>query len=134
AELFGLGDLVGRRRGRPRKLNIEQQVEVSLEEAYSGTTRTLIVGRQNGNAGRRLEVKIPAGVATGSRVRVTGEGIEAEARKGDLYLVVDVRPHERFERKGDDLHSDVDVPLTAAVLGGEVEIQAIGRKVALKLP
>jgi len=129
------GDLFGRRRGgRQRNLSVEQQVQVSLEEAYSGTTRTLLAGGQNGSEARRLEVRIPAGVTSGSRVRVAGEGLEGNGRKGDLFLVVDVRPHERFERKGDDLHMEADVPLTTAVLGGEAEIQAISRKVALKLP
>ena len=130
-DLFGRG---GRRGGRPRNLNVEQQVEVSLEEAHSGTTRTLLTGGQNGTEARRLEVRIPAGVTTGSRVRVAGEGLEGNGRKGDLFLIVEVGPHERFERKGDDLHTDVEVPLTTAVLGGEVELQAIGRRVALKLP
>jgi len=128
--------LFGRRGGRrrPQNLNVEQPVEISLEEAYSGTTRMLLAGGQDGAAARRLEVRIPAGVTAGSRVRVAGEGVQGEGRKGDLYLVVEVRPNERFERKGDDLHTEVDAPLTAAVLGGEVEVQAIGRRVALKLP
>ena len=129
------GDLFGRRRGgRQRNLNVEQKVEISLEEAYSGTTRTLLVGGQNGSEARRLEVRIPAGVTSGSRVRVAGEGQDGNGRKGDLFLIVEVRPHDVFERKGDDLHMEADVPLTTAVLGGEAEIQAIGRKVALKLP
>jgi curved DNA-binding protein len=132
-DLFG--DLFNRRRGgRPRNLNVEQPVQVSLEEAYSGTTRMLLTGGQNGTEARRLEVKIPAGVTTGSRVRVAGEGMEANGRKGDLFLVIEVRPHDRFERKGDDLHTEAEAPLTTAVLGGEIEVEAIGRKVALKLP
>ncbi len=128
--------LFGRRDGRrrPQDLNVEQPVEISLEEAYSGTTRMLLAGGQDGAAARRLEVRIPAGVTAGSRVRVAGEGVQGVGRKGDLYLVVEVRANERFERKGDDLHTEVEAPLTAAVLGGEVEVQAIGRRVALKLP
>jgi curved DNA-binding protein len=130
------GGIFGRRgRGRPRNLNLnlEHQVEVTLEEAYQGTTRTLQLAGDNGQP-RRIEVKIPAGVTTGSRVRVAGEGMAVDGMRGDLYLVVEVLPHDRFERKSDDLHTDVEVPLTTAVLGGEVEVQAIGRKVALKVP
>lgn len=142
---FDLGDILGGifsgggrggggRRGRPRPVNTEQPVEVTLEEAFSGTQRTLIVAGDHGDQ-RRLEVKIPPGVDNGSRVRIAGEGSAGfDGQRGDLYLVVSVRPHERFERKGDDLHTDVEVPLTTPVLGGEVEVQAIGRKVALKLP
>jgi DnaJ-class molecular chaperone len=84
---------------------------------------------------RRIEVKIPAGVATGSKVRVAGEGHAGRGgKKGDLILVVSVRPHPRFERRGDDLHEDVDVPLTTAVLGGEAEVPTIAAKVMLKVP
>jgi DnaJ-class molecular chaperone len=142
-EMFGAGDsgdifggLFGGRRGRqrPRNLNVEQPVQVSLDEAYAGTTRTLLMNvTENGGTARRLEVKIPAGVHTGSRVRVAGEGLQEAGRKGDLYLVVDVAPHDRFERKGDDLYTDIDVPVTTAVLGGEVHVQAVGRRVALKV-
>ena len=125
--LFGGGQGRGAR-GRPRDLNVEQPIEVTLEEAFAGTTRTLLVGGEDGPS-RRLEGRIPPGVVTGSRVRLAGEGREGfEGRRGDLYLVVTVRPHERFERKGDDLHTEVEAPLTAAVLGGEVEVQALDKK------
>ena len=143
SELFGdtgadlFGGLFGGRRGRPRQrnINIEQPIRVSLEEAHAGTARTILMNAMDdGASARRLEVKIPAGVQTGSRVRVAGEGLSEGGRKGDLFLVVDVLPHERFERKGDDLYSDIEVPLSSAVLGGEVTVQAIGRKVALKVP
>ena len=136
-EMFGglFGDSRRGGRGmRQRDLNLEQHVEVTLEEAFHGTTRTLVVGGEDGPA-RRLVGKIPAGVMTGSRIRVAGEGREGyDGRKGDLYLVVTVRSHDRFERKGDDLHTEVEAPLTTAVLGGEVEVQALDKKVALKLP
>jgi curved DNA-binding protein len=132
-EIFG--ELFRRGRGgRPRNLIVEQQVQVTLEEAYAGTTRMVLAGGQNGAEARRLEVRIPAGVTSGSRVRVAGEGMEANGHKGDLFLVVEVRPHERFERKGDDLHTEAEAPLTTAILGGEIEIESIARKVALKLP
>jgi len=88
----------------------------------------------HGAPSRRLEVRIPPGVVTGSRIRIAGEGVAADGRKGDLYLVITVRPHERYERKGDDLNTEVEAPLTVAVLGGEIEVPALGRKVALKIP
>ncbi len=137
---------------RPR--HIEQAVEVTLEEAFQGTARTLQLVAEElcatcGGTGeiagavchvcqgsgvalkpRRLEVKIPAGVDNGARVRIAGEG----GAKGDLYLVVSVRPHPRFERKGSDLYSDVEAPLTAAVLGGEIEVPTLTGKVVLTVP
>jgi DnaJ-class molecular chaperone len=133
-------------------------VEVTLEEAYHGTARVLQMEREEpcatcGGQGqvagaichvcrgagaivkpRRLEVKIPPGVRDGSRVRVAGEGGVGPAGTGDLHLVVSVRPHERFERRGDDLYTDVDVPLTDAVLGGEVQVPTMTSRVMLKVP
>jgi DnaJ-class molecular chaperone len=157
------GSMFGRGGGRPasrRGADVQQAVDVTLEEAYHGTARTIEMLAQEacgtcGGTGevagatchvcggygeiqrpRRLEVKIPAGVTTGSKVKVAGEGQAAVGggKKGDLLLVVNVRPHPRFERKGDDLYEDVDVPLTAAVLGGEVEVRTITAKVMLKVP
>jgi DnaJ-class molecular chaperone len=82
-------------------------------------------------------VKIPAGVRDGSRVRIAREGRPGAGGgpRGDLYVVVRVRPHAKFERKGDDLTTDVGVPLEDAVLGGEVEVPTLsGSRVALKIP
>jgi DnaJ-class molecular chaperone len=102
-----------------------------LEEAYSGTTRTL-----NMADGKHLEVKIPPGVKDGSRVRISGKGAEGYGgAKGDLYLVTSVRPHRTFRRHGDDLYTDVSVPLAVAVLGGEVKVNTPkGSKLSLKIP
>ena len=156
-----------RERGGPRAQpssrrgqDIETPVEVALEEAFHGTTRTLSLQsaeacRTCGGSGevatavchtcegmgqvvrpRRLEGKVPAGVKTGSRVRVAGEGRPGigGGASGDLYLVVTVQPHPRFERKGDDLYTDVSVPYTDAVLGGEVEVQTLDKRVVLRIP
>jgi curved DNA-binding protein len=119
-------DLYSRRQAKPRRgQSIEYPVEVTLEEAYSGTTRTLSF-----QDGKRLEVKVPPGVRNGSRVRLAGKGVQG----GDLYLVVSVKPHPIFERRGDDLYVGVSVPLVKAMLGGEVQVPTIKGKVALKIP
>jgi len=115
-----------RGQAKPRRArSLEHPVEVTLEEAYRGTTRTLSFAD-----GKRLEVKVPAGVRTGSRVRLAGKG----ARGGDLYLIVTVKPHPTFERRGDDLLVGVSVPLAVAMLGGEVKVPTLKGKVALKIP
>jgi DnaJ-class molecular chaperone len=165
---FGdLGDLLGGlfKGTRPRSgrgENVQHMAEVSLAEAYQGTTRVLNMQAEEpcstcGGSGklvgavchvcqgsgvtmrsRRLEVKIPPGVTDGSRVRVAGEGPRPSGRgggaRGDLYLVISVRPHERFSRRGDDLHTEVDVPLLDAVLGGEVAVPTLKGKAMLKIP
>ncbi len=116
--------------------NVEHPVEVTLEEAYKGAVRILRLEDPSGSP-RRLEVKIPAGVKTGSRVRVAGEGMPGtgNGHKGDLLLVITVRSHELFIREGDDLHIEVAVPLFDAVLGGETHVPTpAGGKLALKIP
>jgi len=154
------GTRIYTRRTQPRRgRDIEAPVEVTLEEAYHGTKRTLSLQAEEpcpscqGNgliqnvpcstcqgAGlvprmKRLEVKIPPGVKNGSRVRIASKGQPGYGRaNGDLYLVISVKPHRLFERRGDDLHVEVPVPLTMAVLGGEVQVPTLKGKLALKIP
>ena len=102
--------------------DVEHPLDLSLEDAYRGTTRRLSLER-DGTA-RTVDVRIPAGVGEGSRVRVSGEGEQGAggATSGDLYLRVHMSPDARFERKGQDLHAKVRVPVTTAVLGGEADV------------
>jgi curved DNA-binding protein len=119
------------RRGR----DVEQDLELSLEEAFHGTTRRFAV-KQEGHT-RSVDVRIPPGVSDGSRVRVAGEGEHGAsgAASGDLYLRVHLLPDPRFERRGRDLHVHVQVPVTTAVLGGEAEVPSIdGKHLRLKVP
>jgi len=148
------------RRGPMRGQNVEFAAEITLEEAFQGATRLIEMQSQEacatcGGSGqiagavchvcqgagavvrpKRIEVKIPAGVQDGARVRVAGEGRAGlGGPRGDLYVVVRVRPHSRFERRGADLITETGVPLEDAVLGGEVEVRTLsGKHVALKLP
>ncbi len=149
------------RRSQPRRgQDLESPVEITLEEAYSGTNRTISLQMEEPcsackgsgmiqnlpcsacrGAGvvaniKRLEVKIPAGVTTGSRVRIAGKGQPSYSggTSGDLYLKITVRPHPKFERHGDNLHVNVPVPLATAVLGGEVQVPTPRGKLALKIP
>ncbi len=118
-------------RSQPRRgQDLEQEIEISLAEAYQGTTRLL------NKDGRRLEVKIPPGARTGTRVRVRGEGGGGAAggQAGDLYLRVKVAPDPRLERHKDDLHTTVPVDLYTAVLGGEVRVPTLAGDVKLKIP
>ncbi|MBC7235464.1 MAG: J domain-containing protein [Chloroflexi bacterium] len=111
--------------------DIEQPVEITLEEAYHGTTRVLQMAD-----GRRLEVKIPPGVQTGSRIRVHGEGEPGYGggQAGDLFLVVTVREHPRYKREGDDLHMEMPVDLYTLVLGGTITVPTLKGRVELRIP
>jgi curved DNA-binding protein len=98
-----------------------QEVEVTLQEAYKGTTRILTQGD------RRRRVRIPAGAKTGTKVRFSGEGNPGRlgGQAGDLYLRIVVRDDPRYERKGDDLYSTVDVDMYTALLGGKAPVHAL---------
>jgi DnaJ-class molecular chaperone len=123
------------RRARPTAgRDLEHEIELSLDEAFSGVTRRMTI-QQDGRA-RSIDVRIPPGVKTGSRVRAAGGG-EAGASggaAGDLYLRVKVRPHPSFEVRGRDLHTRVPLPLTTAVLGGEAEVSTLTGPVRLRVP
>jgi molecular chaperone DnaJ len=157
---FGASGFSARRPARAKP--IEHTIDVTLEEAYQGTTRMLQLqtedtcptcggtGRTARSRGRscpscsgtgsipkmkRLEVKIPPGVNNGSKIRLAGQGSSgADGSRGDLELIVQMVPHKTIERKGDDLHTEVPVPLVTAVLGGEIELPTLKGKVALKIP
>ena len=138
--LGGLFDgLFGRSSGPPARArgeDLERPVRVSLEEAYHGASR-MIELREGAGESRRIEVDIPAGIADGARVRVRGKGGPGRGGgvAGDLFLRVSVSRHPRFERRDDDLHVEVDVPVADAALGGEAEVPTLkGRTLALRIP
>ena len=125
----------GRRGSRTQRGgDLEQEVELTLEEAYHGATRRIVI-TQAGQA-RTVDVRIPAGIKDGARVRVAGEGEPGSngGSAGDLFLRVRLRPHPIFERRGDDLHAKVAVPVTTAVLGGEAQVPTVTGSVRLKVP
>jgi curved DNA-binding protein len=125
-------DFGGARQPRPRAgRDVEHEVQVTLEEALHGTTRPLQY-----EDGRQIQARIPPGVKTGSRIRLSGQGGAGSlgSQAGDLYLRVEVLPDSRFEREGDDLRVAVPVDLYTAVLGGSVTVSAIDRQVRLNIP
>lgn len=155
----GRGGGFSRRAQAVRGQDIEHPVEISLEEAFSGTSRLLslqaeevcpscrgtgriqrVICQECQGTGRvlrqkRIEVKIPPGVKTGSRVRIAGKGGEGQGGPaGDLYLLITVAPHPLFERQGDDIYVNVEVPLTTAVLGGQVKVHGLKGDLELKIP
>ena len=146
--------------GVTRGEDIEISVEISLLEAYRGAARRFEVKRPelcptchgtglargatcptcDGDGrilkSKAIEVKIPAGVATGSRIRIAGQGgvSASNGEPGDAFLKVTVRPDTRFERDGDNLRIEVAIPPYAAVLGGEAEVRTLDGSVVLTIP
>lgn len=146
---------------RPRKgQDLEAAVDITLQEAFAGTSRRFDVDAPEtcptcsgsgfargapcptcdttGVRPRRktLEVTIPAGVASGHRIRVAAQGGEGRngGPRGDVFLVVTVRPDPRFERDGDLLRTTIDVDVYDAVLGGEAIVPTMSGKLALTIP
>jgi len=140
--LFGRGARTAGRTAstRPRAgEDLEQEIQVSLEEAYNGGAREFVIDvpDQNGVMKReRIEVKIPPGIQDGQRLRVAGKGHPGvnSGPRGDLYLRVRLLPHPRFERKGDDVYVDVPVPVWDAALGGEVRVETPGGRGTFRVP
>jgi molecular chaperone DnaJ len=157
-DLGNLGGVEWEAAGASQGSDVEAGIELTLEEAFSGIRKTVTLELDEactmcagaGHLNRRpcpdcqgtgwtkrkrhLEVRIPAGVATGSRIRVAGEGARAGRRSGDLYLRVTVKPDPRFERKGDDLYVDLPVPVADAALGAEVSVPTLRGRVSMKIP
>ena len=113
-----------RTRTRQQPQGYQQELEITLDEAYNGTTRVLQ------SDGKQKQVRIPAGVRTGSKVRVAGAGPNGL----DLYLIVDVKDDPRFERRGNDLHTSATVNVFTAILGGEAEVETVSGKIKLNIP
>lgn len=109
--------------------DVEGAVEITLEEAFSGTRRSVTVPAADGQPARSLDITIPAGVRGGQRIRAAGAG-----HGGDLYLRVEVLPHAIFTRDGDNIVCMVDVPVWIAALGGEVHAPTLAGPVTLTIP
>lgn len=127
----------GRSSARPRAgLTLESELQVTLAEAYRGSKRTLSLRMPDGTQ-RRVEISVPAGVETGSRLRLAGQGAPGpgNAPPGDLYLTITVVPDPRYERRGDDLYHHLAVPFTTLLLGGETRVRTPDdRTLALRIP
>ena len=119
--IFGGGGM-GQSRSQPQ--GYQQELEITLEEAYKGTTRLLQ------SEGKQKQVRIPAGVRTGSKVRVAGAGPNGL----DLYLIIGVKDDQRFERHSNDLHTTATVSIFTAILGGEAEVDTLEGKIKLNIP
>jgi curved DNA-binding protein len=108
----------------PQSPVYEAPVTISLEESYKGTLRQVEGGK------RKVQVRIPSGVRTGSKVRMAGGAPDG----GDIYLKVQVSDDPRFTRQGNDLHTQTNIDVFTAMLGGEVSVPTFAGNVILKIP
>ena len=158
-----LSDLLGSREGkfrRQRGEDAQAEIPLALEEAYRGVVKHITVplqqfcprcegsglmrdgstcpdcrGRGRIEQDKRLEVKIPPGVHTGSKIRLAGQGkVGPTGERGDLYLIPKVAPHRLFQRRGDDLQLEVPVTYPEAALGADIEVPTLNGWVTLSVP
>lgn len=114
----------GRQQPSQAPQGYQQEIQISFQEAFEGTTRQIQTG------GRKFQVRIPAGVRTGSKVRAQGAGPDGL----DLYLVVNVLSDQRFERDGYDLYTTSTLSVFTLIMGGEADVETPTGKVKLTIP
>ena len=123
----------GRQRAEPpANVDVEHTVTITFEQAARGTTLPLQINRD----GRieTIDVKVPAGVKDGSRIRLRGKGGYAGGQHGDLYITTKVEPHPWFRREELDLYLDLPVSFDEAMLGAKVEAPTLDGPVSLTIP
>lgn len=125
--------------------NVEKGIEISLEDVDKGTSRVLTYQTLNQQTSRgvtqmvpenkRVEIKIPAGIANGGKLRVAGKGTSGlNGRAGDLIVTVHWQNHPKFKPVEDHLETDVDVPFAIAALGGEIRVQTLRKEISMTIP
>lgn len=144
-QIFGPPGASGQGTGRPfsqtrtndpsKGLDQEAEIELTVEELARGAARNIQVTKP-GQGSKNLQVKIPAGVRPGSKVRVPGEAATGTpgGKAGDLYLRVKVKPHPTFTLDGDNIVSELKISPALAVIGGEVSVETLDGQVHINVP
>jgi curved DNA-binding protein len=130
--LFGGGGARARRGPTRRGRDLEARLSVSLETAYAGGTQRVTVSRREGP--KTLDVRIPAGIASGQTIRLAGQGEAGPAGSGDLLITIEIAPHRWFELEGRDIVLKLPVTPWEAALGATVEVPTLAGRVSLRIP
>jgi len=110
-------------------LDVQSRITVSFDTSVLGGKHQVTTA-----AGEKFDIKIPAGIKTGETLRVRGKGKSYQGQRGDLLIRVEVASSAEYERKGDDLYKEIDVPLKFALFGGKITVHTPHKDVALKIP
>jgi len=131
---FSQGFGTGRARTAQKGQDLQSSLDIALREAYTGTQRSIRLQKE-GRA-RTVNVKIPAGIKDGGKIRLAGQGGASPTggQAGDLYITINISGHNLFTRKGDDLYIEVPVTVKEAYMGGKIDIPTFDGKVDMKLP
>jgi molecular chaperone DnaJ len=129
ANLFGGGGRRGPRKGQ----DLQTEATISFKEAAFGTTLELRLSADGGPS-QTISARVPAGVNDGAKIRVKGKGAKGEAGPGDLFILLHVKPHAVFSRKGENIALTVPVTFTEATLGGDIKVPTLsGDEVTLRI-
>lgn len=114
----------------------QQSVNLDIETNITIPFSVSVMGGKHAVSmhGESFDIKIPAGIKNGEKLRVRGKGKDMGGQKGDLYLIIKVAPSNEYEREGDDLVKSFDVPLKTALFGGKVLVQTLEKEITLKVP
>jgi len=125
---FGNSGFGSQQRYQEPNLDMETNVTIPFAVAILGGSHSVSVN------GDRFDIKIPAGVKDGERMRVKGKGHAQNGRVGDLFLKIHVAGNPEYEREGDNLVKTIDVPLYAALFGEKISVQTLEKEIKLKVP
>ena len=116
--------------------DLRYDMEIGFMDAFSGGKKKVQYKDPTTGENKTLTITIPRGVRDEQKLRLKGKGMPGEngGSPGDLYIVVHVRNHDLFEREGDDVYVDVEIPFTTAALGGKVEVPGIEKPIVVKVP
>jgi molecular chaperone DnaJ len=129
ANLFGGGGRRGPRKGQ----DLQTEATITFKEAAFGTTLELRLSADGGPT-QNISARVPAGVNDGAKIRVKGKGSKGEAGPGDLFILLHVKPHAVFSRKGENIALTVPVTFTEATLGGDIKVPTLaGDEVTLRI-
>ena len=129
ANLFGGGGRRGPRKGQ----DLQTEATITFKEAAFGTTLELRLSADGGPS-QTISARVPAGVNDGAKIRVKGKGSKGDAGPGDLFILLHVRPHAIFSRKGENIALTVPVTFTEAALGGDIKVPTLtGDEVTLRI-
>jgi len=129
ANLFGGGGRRGPRKGQ----DLQTEATITFKEAAFGTTLELRLSADGGPS-QNISARVPAGVNDGAKIRVKGKGSTGEAGPGDLFILLHVKPHALFSRKGENIAITVPVSFTEAALGADIKVPTLaGDEVTLRL-
>ncbi|MEX0928888.1 MAG: DnaJ C-terminal domain-containing protein, partial [Balneolales bacterium] len=126
---IGAEPRTARRRAPAKGRDVNAELDITLEEAYHGSEKSFMIN------GQRIRVKVPPGIESGKRLKLTGKGeaSPSNGKPGDLYIKLNVLPHPNFRREGDNLHTELPIDLYTAVLGGTISVPTLGEKFNIKI-